>query len=246
MHRLLVCFSIFLGAVLLDPVAKAATSTSPADLPPEFTPAEILKTTPVNYPYTMSARGREGVARVLVSIDEAGRALDAVPVDASHRDFGEALARSVRKWSFQPARWQDEAIRSRLVVSAELRLGRSIVILTRTDFTSNRIDGMTSPRDQFRVVRADELDQPLRARHTVAPGIPEEWEAEAAELVGTVMLDFVIDPNGNVRVPGVRSADDPRLAALALGVIEDWKFDPPVRGGRPVYVHVAQPFVFDP
>jgi TonB family protein len=77
---------------------------------------------------------------------------------------------------------------------------------------------------------------------------PVEVVAPVAKLEGaprSVTVEFYIDEQGRVRMPAVdREAADDTLAAAAVAAVEKWRFEPPVRKGRPVLVFAEQPFNF--
>ncbi|TVR48323.1 MAG: TonB family protein [Puniceicoccaceae bacterium] len=207
----------------------------------DYRPPKIETQTPVNYPYLLRARSIEGFARVVVVVDQQGRPADVVVYDASHPQFGMALARSVREWTFQPALVEGEAAQSRVILRSDFSLRGTVTNMTTTEFLMNMLDRFTNP-DFYRLSRFDELDRLPERTKEVAPVFPEE--ARGMDLTGEVMVHFVIDPDGKVRVPGIRRAEDELLAAVALQAIQEWEFTPPTRKGRPVYAHGVQPFTF--
>ncbi len=81
----------------------------------------------------------------------------------------------------------------------------------------------------------------------VKPQYPAAW-ARRSQAVH-IRVEFYIDPVGRVRMPAVSSrsvAADPKMAAAALDAVSQWRFDPPLRKGKPVLVHAEQDFTFSP
>ncbi len=86
------------------------------------------------------------------------------------------------------------------------------------------------------------LDVPPRVLSSRFPDFPAAWRS--AGIVGTVIVDFSVEPDGSVSNPAVQGAPPPQLAALTLNAIMQWKFAPATRGGVPVRVKARQQFVF--
>jgi TonB family protein len=62
-----------------------------------------------------------------------------------------------------------------------------------------------------------------------------------------VTVEFYIDEQGRVRMAAVpREAADDIYSAAAVAAVEQWRFEPPLRKGKPVLVLVEQLFRFRP
>lgn len=60
------------------------------------------------------------------------------------------------------------------------------------------------------------------------------------------MVEFVVDPQGNVTNMTILEASHPAFAASALETLQRWRFTPGRKGGTPVRTKMRQPFVFEP
>jgi TonB family protein len=61
---------------------------------------------------------------------------------------------------------------------------------------------------------------------------------------GEVMVDFIVDPLGNVVNVAVTKSSHPDFEAPAVEAVLKWKFKPGMKDGQPVYVHMAVPIIF--
>lgn len=86
------------------------------------------------------------------------------------------------------------------------------------------------------------LDSPLRAVSTSFPEYPPSLRNY--NLVGSVRVRFFVEADGTVSNPSIVGSPPPALAALSLHAIMLWRFEPPIRGGKPVRVPVEQEFAF--
>ena len=70
---------------------------------------------------------------------------------------------------------------------------------------------------------------------------------EYADYPGlSVVVSFVIDLDGTVRLAGVDAAVPPLVRAAALGAIEGWTFEPLIHAGRPVRTRAQYRFELPP
>jgi protein TonB len=74
------------------------------------------------------------------------------------------------------------------------------------------------------------------------PEYPETWQR--AGIAGDVTINFIIEENGSVSSPAIVGSPSPELAALALHAILRWKFNPAMRGNKPIRVQTQQTMSF--
>jgi TonB family protein len=89
---------------------------------------------------------------------------------------------------------------------------------------------------------AGQLDTPLKLISAPFPEYPSSLRNDG--LDGRVRIRFIVESNGTVSNPVVLGAPPPALAAITLRSIMQWRFEPPLRGGKPGRVAVEQEFVF--
>ena len=88
------------------------------------------------------------------------------------------------------------------------------------------------------------LDRALQPLWRIAPRYPAALLAE--KPAGEAMIEFVIDREGRARLPRVVSATHEAFGWAATAAINQWVFEPPVKGGQPVDVRVSIPVNFAP
>ncbi len=76
----------------------------------------------------------------------------------------------------------------------------------------------------------------------VAPVYPKELLAEG--IVATVLIDFIVDINGDVRDASIIRSDRREFDSAALNAVNQWKFKPAKIKGRVSDVHLQVPISF--
>ncbi len=61
---------------------------------------------------------------------------------------------------------------------------------------------------------------------------------------GEVVVDFVIDPHGDVVKADVIKSSHPDFEAPAVESVLKWKFKPGIKNGHAVFVHMQVPIIF--
>jgi protein TonB len=89
--------------------------------------------------------------------------------------------------------------------------------------------------------REDAYDTPPRLVRQTRPTYPPD--AYAQGIMGNVEVELLIDERGDVTHAQV-SASIPALDAAALECVRGWKFNPAVKGGRPVPTMAVAPVTF--
>lgn len=182
--------------------------------------------------------------RVALAIDlgSDGRITDAIVTTASHAELARPCLEAVRRWRYQPARYDGEPVPSRLEVTINFLQSRAVVSLMASETVVARVEQLTGRPPDFRVCRPDELDQPLTALTRVNPEYARD--AEQQGVTGRVEVHFFVDERGDVRLPAVPAETHPYLSAVAVEAMRRWKFAPPTHHGRPAVVTAVQAFDF--
>ena len=94
----------------------------------------------------------------------------------------------------------------------------------------------------YRVKEIYELDHQPKRIKTVLPTYPEIMKLY--EKSGFALIEFYLDPGGNVLAPGILSSSNDECGFAALGAITEWKYEKPLMNGKPVFVRAEQPFFF--
>ncbi len=91
-------------------------------------------------------------------------------------------------------------------------------------------------------VNLSRLDRPPRTRSQPAPVYPADLRRGGIE--GTVVVEFLVDKEGNVQNPIVLRASHPEFIEPALHAVVRWKFEPGYSAGRKVRFRMSVPVVF--
>lgn len=86
------------------------------------------------------------------------------------------------------------------------------------------------------------LDQQPVAKVRVNPQYP--FEMRRAGIQGDVLVEFVVDSNGDVRNAFAVRSTQREFEAAAIQAVSKWKFRPGKKGGRAVNTRMQQPIAF--
>jgi protein TonB len=87
-----------------------------------------------------------------------------------------------------------------------------------------------------------QLDEQPVVKYRARPVYPESMRRLG--ISGEVTVDFIVDPNGNVRNATAVHSSQREFEESACTAVSKWKFNPGRKGGRPVFVHMQVPIVF--
>ena len=86
------------------------------------------------------------------------------------------------------------------------------------------------------------LDQQPVARFQARPQYP--FEMRRAGISGEVLVDFIVDTNGDVRNAYAVKSSQREFEAAAVQAVSKWKFKAGRKNGHAVYTHMQVPIVF--
>jgi periplasmic protein TonB len=86
------------------------------------------------------------------------------------------------------------------------------------------------------------LDQVPIARVRVQPQYP--FEMRRAGITGEVLVEFIVDANGDVRNAFAVRSSQREFETAAVQAVSKWKFKPGRKGGRNVNTRMQQPISF--
>jgi protein TonB len=86
------------------------------------------------------------------------------------------------------------------------------------------------------------LDQQPVARFQARPQYP--FEMRRAGIAGEVVVDFIVDSNGDVQNAFSIRSSQREFETAAIQAVSKWKFKPGRKGGRNVNTHMQVPIVF--
>jgi TonB family protein len=198
-------------------------------------PVEAVRMVDPVYPYELALAGTRGGARVDFRIDAYGRVGEVAVAEATHPEFGQALAAAITAWQFRPLRRFDEDVAALFSITWRFEEPRA------NSEEQRLLAGLAGSE---RPISARELDRPLFPlfqRPAVFP--PDRLDAGEG---GRAEIEFIIDRTGRVRLPRMRGATDPAFGWAAMTGLSQWLFETPRKNGQPVDVRVAIPMEFTP
>ena len=193
-------------SLTLSAAVMLATPT-PARAQTQFTPPRLVS---AGMPASPLGAQSGGIAAFDVTLDEKG-SVAGVEAVQDFAPFGDQLRDAVRGWTFEPAREQGRAVRSRVLVLGFFRPPELAVIAP------------PSPRYKD-TVAPPELPWPTSV--TVPPYPPNALGS------GKVVLEVDISEDGKAVGSRVLSPGSP-FDSAASGAAQAWVFRPASRNGRP-------------
>ena len=194
----------------------------------------------LTYPASMTGEGvYSGEVRAVIGVDAEGKLTDWLVTGYTRRAFAEAASAAIQRWKYEPARVGGIRRASRASILFEFR-NQGVVVLTLPGALVRQVfaSGLES-HYEYKPCHLRELDRIPTPIHVVSPAARLEGSARS------VTVEFYIDELGRVRLPAVdRGSADDLLAAASVAAVEQWRFEPPLRKGRPVLVYAQQEFTF--
>jgi TonB family protein len=181
----------------------------------------------------------------VISVDAKGELTDVLVVGYTNVVFANAAVAAFKRWTYEPARAHGKARASRVEVLVTFKNGMGVMVQSLPTSVENSLIRSLQERYSYRVCQLRDLDRIPTPLQVVPPTPPKGGLEPGAKR--TVTVEFYIDENGRVRMPAIdREEPDDSYAAAAVSAVERWRFEPPVRKGRPVLVLARQDFNFVP
>ncbi len=95
----------------------------------------------------------------------------------------------------------------------------------------------------FSVIDISQLDQIPIAKYRARPLYPTEMSR--AGVSGHVVVDFIVDTDGNVRNAHAASSSQHEFEENAVVAVNKWKFIPGRKNSHAVYTHMQVPIMFN-
>jgi TonB family protein len=189
-----------------------------------FQPAEAVSVNDVTKPNSSIAYGTV-VLDVLIS--EKGEVKN-VQVRRDIVSLTEEAIRSVRTWTFEPAKSDGKAVTSRMTVAVTFNPAGVLA-------ANVPLPPLIHQDDEARIQSSF---QPPEVTLATFPTDPMD-----AISAGTVIIEATINEAGKAQSTKVLR-DVPPFTAQAIRAVEDWRFMPALLNGRPLRSKVVLAFVF--
>jgi hypothetical protein len=185
-----------------------------------------------------------GEVQVVLSVDAKGVLSDCLVVGYTNSGFADEVVQALKTWSYEPARVHGRALASRVDLKVTFKSDVSVMVVNLSQHYWELLSGDWR-RYAYRAYKLGELDRIPTPVQVVQPVLPKGDTPRGAPH--RVTVEFFIDEKGRVRVPTVdRDEVDDVYAAAMVTAVEQWRFEPPMRHGRPVLVIAQQDFDFRP
>lgn len=198
-------------------------------------PKPVKRESPI-YPYTLRRMGVPGRVELAFTVTVEGRVADAFVIKSSHPAFEEAALNAVREWRFAPA----------------VKDGRPVAMKTAL-LLEFEVDGRSVQEFKVAMPAAWPPNVPEALRFDVPPKLDRmelpvyPVEDLLAGRKGKVTLAYVVGPDGRVSevsaLPGAPSAS---MAAAAVAAMQEWRFTPAGKKGKPSHALLRIEIEFSP
>ena len=220
--------------------------TPPVDENRDYDPLVVIRTVPMLYPPELASQNiYEGEVRVVVWVDDTDHLMDWLLVGHTNPLFAREVLNVLPKWKFRAARVQGQPVNTRTEVRIIFKDTDVIRLIAGGYGLAERMkeDAIRKKKAQ-RIYSSDELDQPLDPVVEISPQPPDRLGAVAKE--GIVVVEYLVDEDGKVRMPMIISSDDQAFTNSVLLAITECRFAVPKHSGKPVITRVRQKFTFSP
>lgn len=102
-----------------------------------------------------------------------------------------------------------------------------------------QVGGLGQGIEVFDINKLDKKPEPKFQAKPVYP-----FEMRRAGITGDVLVDFIVDSNGNVQNAYAARSSAREFEAAAVQAVSKWTFRPGRKGGRNVNTHMQVPIVF--
>ena len=201
-------------------------------------------------PELVGVKAGDGEVVMAITIDSAGAVSDSVVLVATNEAFARSATQTVSDWRFSSTSSASTASASIASSSKASNLPRREVL----QFSFKRSGVVTSlshgeaARESFispnipklQSIPWAQLDSEPERLSAVMPSLSDAMMAKLGSHPLTI--NFVIDREGNVRVPVV-NVEDPELAKVVLAAVRTWRYTPPLHQQEPVAVEVTRALV---
>jgi protein TonB len=221
--------ALAIGGVSIAPAAAPSSEPVHEVASLDEVPVPLLQPKPA-LPPGVSADPPPAPVEVAVVVNSAGEVSEAKLVKEGRLELDRAAVAILARWRFRPGRKDGRPVASRLVVPVAFSL---------PDAADD-----TGPFAAPAIVPVGELDRAPMVRYQEAPVYPPDLRRRG--IGGEVLVEFVIDERGLVRMPRVLRSPHEALGEAAEVAVAQWTFFPGVKNGRAVATRLQVPIEFNP
>jgi TonB family protein len=189
------------------------------------TPPSAIYKEPVFYPPELRSAGMRGDVVVRFVVDIEGRVRNAYVFSSTNPAFNQPAINAILKWRFEPGRRDGVPVKVTLEVPLHFNLYNAPNGGTEAySVFDNHVDQSKLPPE----LRYDIPPKPANVVLAVYP-----FELLRDRVDGTAEVRFLISPSGKVEQATVVKATRPEFGQALLAMLDEWKFKPAMKEGKP-------------
>jgi TonB family protein len=195
----------------------------------------VRRKAPAVYPYEVVVAGQPAWADTSFVVDYMGRPLFTVASASSNKAFAKAAVAMVEASEYNPAKKGSHRVMSPANEHFQFDGEQSLDAESRRILTELR-------KARPAILAANELDARPKLLKQVAPAYPRALKDDG--FTGQAEIEFIISREGRVMFPRIVSATYEDFGWAASVAVAQWKYQPPMKDGRPVEVRMTVPILF--
>lgn len=201
-------------------------------------PPKLINMAFAVYPRELLERGADGTVGINFVVDRSGHAGEFAVVSSTQPGFAQAIVAMLDASLFDPAR------KSGNPTSIVMRMDQKFSANGRGDVPVSQAtkDLLSRLKSKKPIAELKELDAMPRAKSRREPVFPRALQGKTDH--GEAVVEFFIDDDGTALLPRAVSASAEEFGYAAVQAVSQWKFEPPLKGGKAVIVRAEVPINF--
>lgn len=227
-------------------VLAAAGTGAVASAAERYEPIRVDRCVEIEFPSQAVMRYVDrGRAQVMIMVDAEGRLADWMVIAYSNPLFAKSALDVIPQWKYEPARLHGRPMAARAELTFVFENNEIVRVISGEAEVARRFKTSAYRNGYVRpICRVPELDALPEVEVEVAPMPPDQLGARVA--AGEVIVDYLVDSDGRVRMPLIVSSDDEAFSRSVLLAMSEWKYSAPSRKGAPVIAWLRYRFEFSP
>lgn len=222
--------AVLFAALALPAVVLAGSGNDELSYSPPVQVEQLWMNIPMEIAHLIH---EDDSADAIVRIDETGEVVDWVCLYVPHYKLLPALGNALMGLEFEPAMDNGEPLV--IDMSVSIPVGEvgvyGVLTLTPASYIEARIASISHTSDEVVVCRTRDLDRPLEITQKGRPVVPVDKDQN--RISGEVEVQFYVDWKGIPRLIRSDLEKNPVLRHAAHLTVEQMRFTPPTRNGRP-------------
>jgi TonB family protein len=190
----------------------------------DVVPPRVISQRRPDYPESMRQGRMRGEVVVQFVVDIEGRVLNPFVVQSVNPEFNTPAVDAVRRWTFDPGKVNGLPHEMQMQVKVEFNLygvpdgGWDAFTVEKGKSGSNLPERL-------------QVDVEPKVINVCVPVYP--YELLRDKVRGASYVSFIVDATGRVAVSRVVSTDRPEFGLALLAAVEQFEYEPALKGGRP-------------